>query len=357
MADRRAFLVALLAPSGCNRPERPQATGNADPAASRPTTASVARTPGAEATPSVPRVAMLSFSSPNAVSPSGPPVADSLRDRLARLGRVDGRTIVLDERYAKGDPQRIERLAQDIVESKPDIIVAIGALATGAARQATATIPIVMVHAGNPVEAGFAASLSHPGGNVTGTTSMAQDLGHKQVELLGQLVPRLRRLGVLTNPTNVGSPKTLVNVREAALRYGIDVTVAEVTRREEFDAAFARLKAARTDALYVAIDSVIFVNAAAVLEFTAANRLPASFDVGGRELVRRGALMSYGPVLTTHFAIAAEYVDKILRGARPGDLPVQQPTEFALFINSKTAAALGIAIPQSLLQRADEIVG
>jgi putative ABC transport system substrate-binding protein len=162
---------------------------------------------------------------------------------------------------------------------------------------------------------------------------------------------------VLTNPTNVGSPKTLVNVREAALRYGIDVTVAEVTRREEFDAAFARLKAARTDALYVAIDSVIFVNAAVVLEFAAVNRLPASFDVGGRELVRRGALMSYGPVLTTHFAIAAEYVDKILRGARPGDLPVQQPTEFALFINSKTAAALGIAIPQSLLQRADEIVG
>jgi len=356
MADRRAFLVVLLAPPGCSRPERPEATGNADPATPRPTTASVARTTGAEATPRVPRVVMLSFSSPNTISPSGLPVADSLRDRLARQGRVDGKTIVLDERYAKGDPRRIEQLAKEIAESNPDVIVAIGALATGAARQASATIPIVMVHAGNPVEAGFAASLSHPGGNVTGTTSMAQDLGHKQVELLGQLVPGLRRLGVLTNPTNVASPQMLANVREAALRSGIDVTVAEVTRREEFDAAFAKLKTSRTDALFVAIDSVIFVNAAVVLEFAAVNRLPASFDVGGRELVRRGALMSYGPVLTTHFAIAAEYVDKILRGARPGDLPVQQPTEFALFINSKTAAALGIAIPQSLLQRADEIV-
>ena len=356
MPDRRAFLVALLVPAGCSRSERPQVKANVDPTMPAASAPSAPRAAGDEAMRRLPRVVMLSFSSPNTGSPSGPPVADTLRDRFARLGRVDGKTILLDERYAKGDPQRIERLAQEIAESKPDVIVAIGALATGAARQATATIPIVMIHAGNPVEAGFATSLSHPGGNVTGTTSMAQDLGHKQVELLGQLVPRLRRLGVLTNPTNVASPQMLANVREAALRYGIDVTVAEVTRREEFDAAFARLKAARPDALFVAIDSVIFVNAAVVLEFAAANRLPASFDVGGRELVRRGALMSYGPVLTTHFAIAAEYVDKILRGARPGDLPVQQPTEFALFINSKTAAALGIAIPQSLLQRADEIV-
>jgi ABC-type uncharacterized transport system substrate-binding protein len=174
--------------------------------------------------------------------------------------------------------------------------------------------------------------------------------------LLRQLVPGLKRLGVLTNPTNVASPQMQANVREAALRYGLDVTVAGVTRREQFDAAFDTLRVAHVDALVVAIDSVIFVNAARVMEFAAANRLPASYDVGGRELVRRGALMSYGPVLTTHFAIAADYVDKILKGARPGDLPVQQPTEFALVINLKTAAALGITVPPSLLQRADETV-
>ena len=356
MPDRRALLLALLVLAGCRRTERSQVSGDADPPTPASGGASATKTAAGEATTRLPRVVMLSFSSPNTLSPNGPPVASLLRDRLAQLGRVDGKTIVLDERYAQGDPQRIERLGQEIVASQPDVIVAIGALATAAARQATATLPIVMIHAGNPVEAGVGASLSHPGGNVTGTVSMAQDLGHKQVELLRQLLPRLRRLGVLTNPTNVASPQTLANVREAALRYGIDVTVAEVTRREELDAAFAPLKAARPDALFVAIESVLFINAAPVIEFAAANRLPASFDVGGRQLVRRGALMSYGPVLTAHYDIAADYVDRILKGARPGDLPVQQPTQFALIINLKTAAALGIAVPQSLLLRADEIV-
>lgn len=354
MPDRRAFLVAFLVPAACSRTERPQVIGNAGPAPA-PSAASAPGTPGGQAMRRLPRVVMLSFGGPNLSSPAGPPAASLLRDRLARLGRVDGKTIVLEERYAGGEPQLLERLAQEIAESKPDLIVAIAASATAAARRATATIPIVMLHVGNPVEAGLVASLSHPDGNVTGTTSMAQDLGHKQVELLRQLVPGLRRLGVLTNPTNIASPRTLANVREAARRYGIDVTVAEVTRREELDAALDTLRASRADALFVAIDAILFLNAARVIEFAAANRLPASYDVG-QELVRRGALMSYGPVLTTHYDIAAEYVDKILGGAAPGDLPVQQPTQFALVINLKTAAALGITVPQSLLQRADEIV-
>jgi len=355
MPDRRSFLVVLLAPAGCNRTDRPRVIANAEPATPAPAAASASRTTGDEATRRLPRVVMLSFGAQNQAAASGAPVASLLRERLAQLGRVDGKTILVEERYADGDPQLLTRFAHETAESKPAVIVTIAASATTAARQATATIPIVMAHVGNPVEAGLVASLSHPGGNVTGTTSMAQELGGKQVELLRQLLPGLKRLAVLVNPTNAAVPRLLANVHEVARRHGIDVTVAEVTRSDEFDTAFATLRAARADALFVAMEPVIFLNAARVIEFAAANRLPASYDVG-QNVVRRGGLMSYGPLLATHYAIAAEYVDKILSGAQPADLPVQQPTQFALAINLKTAAALGITVPQSLLQRADEIV-
>ena len=355
MPDRRAFVVALLAPAGCSRTERSPGGGSDDATTRAPSGAAAITAARDEANRRLPRVVMLSFGEQDSISPNGQSATSLLRDRLAQLGRVDGKTIVFEERYAAGDPRLLTRLAREIAESKPDVIVAIAASATAAARQATDTIPIVMTHVGNPVEAGLVASLPQPGGNVTGTTSMAQELGHKQVELFRQLLPALKRLGVLVNPTNVASPRLLANVHEAAGRYGIDVTVAEVTRGDEFDAAFAALRAARPDALFVAIEPVIFINRARVLEFAAANRLPASYDVG-QVVVRQGGLMSYGPLLATHYALAAEYVDKILNGARPGDLPVQQPTQFALVINLKTARALGIKVPQELLQRADEVV-
>ena len=206
------------------------------------------------------------------------------------------------------------------------------------------TIPIAMAHAGDPVGAGFAASLSHPGGNVTGTTSMVPDLGVKQVELLRKLVPQLAKLGVLANPTNAGTPSLLANVDDAAQRLNISVVVAEVARGDDFDQALKLLSASHLDALLIMIEPMIYLHRVRVLDFAVANRLPVSFDVG-REIVRQGGVMSYGPVLSSHYALVADNVDKILKGVNPGDLPIQQPTEFALAINLATAKSLGLKAP------------
>jgi putative ABC transport system substrate-binding protein len=358
MMDRRVFLASLFVLHGCSRKEErtidenatrvtPSASGlpNGDP-------------PSASAQPQakIPSVSFLVFGTRNASAAAAPAAAPMLiRNRLTELGYVEGKTIIFEERYADGDPQRLTQLAHEAVAGQPDVIVAIAVAATAAARQATSTIPIVMAHAGDPVGSGLAASLAHPGGNVTGTTSMTPELGFKQVELLRELVPGLRRLGVLANPTNAGAPPLVANVNEAARRHNVSTVVAEVTRPEDFDNALRLLRDARPDALLVMIEPMIYQNRARVLDFAATNQVPASFDVG-REIVRQGGLISYGPVLTTHYAVVADYVDKILKGAKPGDLPVQQPTQFALAINLTTAKALGLTIPQSLLLRADEVI-
>jgi putative ABC transport system substrate-binding protein len=358
--DRRAFLVVSTVASGCGPSDVPKTTTEANRVTPTSADAPGVKKQLASTRPQakIPRVAMLVFGSRlngSATANGTAPVATLVRDRLTELGYVEGQTILLEERYADGDPKRLTQLANEIVQSKPDAIVAIAAAATAAARQATSTIPIVMVHAGDPVGSGLATTLAHPGGNVTGTTSMVPDLGVKQVELLRQLVPGLARLGVLANPTNAGVPPSLANVNEAARRFSISVVVAEVTRAEDFDQALGLLRDARLDALLVLIEPMIFMNCARVLDFAAANRLPASYDVG-RVVVRQGGLVSYGPVLTTHYALAADYVDKILKGARPGDLPIQQPIQFALAINLKTAREIGVTIPQPLLLRADELI-
>ena len=358
--DRRAFLVGCTVASGCSPNDLPKTTTEASQVTPMSADAPGVKQPSATTKPqtTIPRVAMLVFGSRlsgSATATGNSPVAKLFRDRLTELGYVEGKTILLEESYADGDPKRLTQLANEIVESKPDVIVAIPAAATAAARQATSTIPIVMVHAGDPIGPGWAATLAHPGGNVTGTTSMVPDLGVKQVELLRQLVPGLARLGVLANPTNAGVPPSLANVNDAARRFNISVVVAEVTRAEDFDKALGLLREARPDALLVMIEPMIFLNRKRVLDFAAANRLPASYDVG-REVVRQGGLISYGPVLATHYALAADYVDKILKGAKPGDLPIQQPIQFALVINLKTAREIGVTIPQSFLLRADEVI-
>jgi len=357
--DRRAFLIALFAVCGCSPNEAPKAGANASnvtPTAAAPS-GDKQRSASLESKTKVPRVAVLVFGTQNTASgvTGTTSVTKLFRDRLTELGYVEGKTILIEESYADGDPQRLSQLAHQIVESKPDVIVTIAASATAAVRQATSTIPIVMAHAGSPVESGLVASLAHPRGNVTGTTSMVPELGFKQVEILRQLVPGLARLGVLANPTNAGTPPLLANVNEAARQINVSVVVAEVTRAEDFDKALAMLRDARPDALLVMIEPMIFLNRARVLDFAATNRVPASYDVG-REIARQGGLISYGPVLSTHYALVADYVDKILKGAKPGDLPVQQPTQFALIINLKTAKALGLKVPQSLLARADEVL-
>jgi len=358
--DRRAFLVVLVvALCGCGPSEAPKKSTGASGGA-----APVAETPGgrqqvpitAGSLAKIPRVAILVFGAKGAASATAPSAAPTLfRERMTELGYVDGKTVLIEERYAEGDSQRLTQLAHEVVESKPDVIVAIAASATAAAREATSTIPIVMAHAGGMVESGLVASLAHPGGNVTGTSSMVPELGVKQVELLRQLLPNLARLGVLCNPTNTGVGPTLAKVNEAARRLNIGVTVAEVTRSEDFGKALIKLRDAHPDALLVLIEPLIGMHRDELLAFAATNRLPTSYDVG-REIVRQGGLISYGPVLSAHYALVADYVDKILKGARPGDLPIQQPTQFSLAINMNTAKALGLAVPQALLARADEVI-
>jgi putative ABC transport system substrate-binding protein len=337
--DRRAFLVALFIAGGCGKREQPSDA-----------------TPGKAGQTRIPRVAILVFGTRGVATATAPSSAASLvRGRLSELGYVDGRTILFEEHYADGDHQRMAELAREAVERRPDVVVAIPATATLAARRATSTIPIVMAHAGDPVGTGLVASLSHPGGNVTGTTSMAPELGRKQIDILRELIPGLRNLGVLVNPTNPGTPQTRANLEEAARLFNIRIVVAEVARADDFDIALRRLGDARLDALFVMVEPMVFLNRTRVLDFVRAQRLPTSFDVGA-EIVRQGGLISYGPVLAGHYAVVAEYVDKILRGANPGDLPVHQPTQFALAVNLKTARELGIIVPQSLLVRADEVI-
>jgi putative ABC transport system substrate-binding protein len=354
--NRRAFLAALLSVCGCGPNDAPKKAAEATKPAPVPAPAppGATREPDPQPQTRIPRVAMLFFGTrelPGATTGG----AGIFRARLTELGYAEGTSIVIEEHYADGDPQRLAELAREIVKSKPEVIVTVAVAATAAVRQATSTIPIVMLHAGNPVGSGLVQSLSHPGGNVTGTTSMVPDLGAKQVELLRQLIPELGRLGVLLNPTNAGHVSALANVSDTARLHNIHVVVAEVTRSDDFDKAFGLLRDAHPDALYVMMEPLIGANRRSILEFAAASRLPASYDVGS-ETVRDGGLISFGPVLRPHYAQGADYVDKIIKGADPGRLPVQQPTQFALTINLKTAGSLGLTIPQSLLLRADEVI-
>jgi len=274
------------------------------------------------------------------------------RQRLAELGYVEGKTVLIDARYAEGSGQRLTELARELAASKVDVIVTVAATATVAAQQATSTIPIVMVHAGNPVGTGLIATLARPGGNVTGTTNLP--LGGKLVDLIRELVPRIAKVAVLTNPTNPGAAPFVTAMSDAARSSNIDVVLAEVSRAEDFPNAFTLIRNARPDGLLVAVEPFIGKHIAEVIEFAAITRLPAIYDSG--EPVLRGGLIAYATVYIEHYAFAADYVAKILKGARPGDLPVQQPARFELVINLKTAKALGLAIPQSLLLRANDVI-
>jgi len=297
----------------------------------------------------IPRIGVLWFASSDSFRQANSGV---FRQRLAELGYVEGKTILIEERFAEGSMPRLNELARELVASKVDIIVAPAVAAATAARQATSTIPIVMVAAGNPIGAGLIESLARPGGNVTGTSNIL--LGGKLVELLHELVPRLGTLAVLANPTNAGVPPALADVADAARRFNITVNLVPATRNEDFPDAFAMIRNARPDALLVLVEPLIGAHRAEVIDFAARARLPTIYDNGAT--ARSGGLMSYALVFREHYALTAVYVDKILKGAKPADLPVQQPARFELVINMKTAKALGLAIPQSLLLRADEII-
>jgi putative tryptophan/tyrosine transport system substrate-binding protein len=272
--------------------------------------------------------------------------------RLSALGHVEGKNILIEERSAEGHAERLGELARELVASKVDVIVTPTMATSSAARQATNTIPIVMVHAGDPVDAGLISSLARPGGNVTGTTNFS--LGGKHVELIRELVPGAVRLAILVNSSNAAARSYVADAMETGRTFNLSIAVAEVVREEGFPNAFAMIRNLRPDGFLVLSDALITRHRAQVIAFAASARIPACY--GHASNVRDGGLVSYGPLLVEHYVMAAGYVDKILKGAKTADLPVEQPTRFELAVNLKTAKALGLTIPQSLIVRATDVI-
>ena len=289
-----------------------------------------------------------------------PPLALSARfnriflKALEESGWVEGENILFVHRYAENRLERLPELAADLVRLNVDVIAAAGTLAPLAAKRATATIPIVMLSAGDPLGSGLVASLAQPGGNVTGMSLMVPDLGGKRLELLKEVLPQVSSAAVLWNAANPYSALVFKKTQASAPTLGIEVRSLEVREPDDFDSAFEVTKRLRPDALIVVEDPLTLTNPTRITQFVAEQRLPSLYGV--REFVDAGGLISYGASLADLCRRAVYYVDKILKGARPADLPVQQPTNFEMLINLKTAKALGLTIPPTLLARADEII-
>ena len=272
--------------------------------------------------------------------------------RLRELGWIEGRTVTIEYRWSEGRSERYPEIAAEFVRLKVDVIVATGG-GVPAAKQATSAIPIVFPVAGDPVGGGYVATLARPGGNITGLSLQQTDVASKRVELLRDAVPGLRRMAILVNAGNVNAVLELGEVQAAARTLGLAATTSEIRRAEDIVSAFEALKG-RADAVYVVAEPLVFSNRARIHTLAMAAQLPAIYN--SREYVEMGGLMSYGPNFPDLFRRAADMVDKILRGAKPGDLPVEQPTKFDLVINLTTAKALGLTIPESFLLRADEVI-
>ena len=280
---------------------------------------------------------------------------DAFRDGLRELGWVDGKNISVDYRFAESRFERLPALAAELVQLRPSVIVAGPTPPAVAARNATGTIPIVIWGVADPVLTGLIANPARPGGNVTGTTfAFGTDLYSKELELLKEAVPTLRRVGVLSHSANPGHVSAVKAVKAAAESLGLSVRIVEVRAPDEFEAAFDIMVKARAQAVLVVPDSLFGLNAEQLAPVVAKSRLPSIF--GTRSNVEAGGLISFGPNLANLNRQAAIYVDKILKGAKPAELPVEQPTKFELVINLKTAKSLGVAIPQALLLRADQTI-
>src|SRR5437016_8908835 len=284
----------------------------------------------------VPRIGFLSVTSPS----DRPPLLDAFRQGLRELRWVEGQNIVIDYRYAEGRVDRLPDLAAELVRLKVDLIVAsAGTQAATAATTATETIPIVMIYVRDPVGTGLIASLARPGGNVTGVSGSAGlELFAKQLELLKETVPKIRRVAILSNPANAYHQLAIREVTVAARSLGVQLQLLEARGPNEFDGAFAAMAKERVGALLVLSDGIFSSHRTRLADLAARSRPPAAY--GNRESVEGGGLMSYGPSFLDFYRRAATYVDKILKGAKPAELPVERPTEFELVINMKTAKAL-----------------
>jgi putative ABC transport system substrate-binding protein len=272
--------------------------------------------------------------------------------QLRELGWIEGRTVAIQYRWAEGQSERFAEIAAEFVQLKVDVIVTVGA-AVGAAKQATAVIPIVFAVAGDPVGSGLVASLARPGGNVTGLSLQNTDLAAKRLELLREVVPGLRRFAILGNIGYRGAELEMNEIQEAARKLALEIDMLEIRHAEDIALAFEAVKG-RADALYVVPDALVSTYRIRINTLALGARLPTMYNF--REYVEGGGLMSYGPNVADLFRRAADHVNKILRGTKPGDIPVEQPTKFDLIINLTTAKALGLVIPESFLLRADEVI-
>jgi putative ABC transport system substrate-binding protein len=299
----------------------------------------------------VPQIGFLGVTSAS----DRPSLLDAFRQGLRELGWIEGQNIVIDYRFAEGRLDRLPELAAELVRLKVDVIVSLGTQGVTAASNASGTIPIVMIGVRDPVGIGLIASLARPGGNVTGVSGSAGlEIVAKQLELLKETVPKANRVAVLSNPANAYHQLAIRDMNVAARSLGVQLQILEARGPVEFDGAFAAMSKQRAGALLVVSDVIFNNHQTRLVDLAARGRLPASFGV--RESVEAGGLMSYGTSFLDLHRRSAAYVDKILKGAKPADLPVEQPTKFELVINLRTAKALGLTIPATLLSRADEVI-
>jgi putative ABC transport system substrate-binding protein len=289
-----------------------------------------------------------------ASSSTNPDLTDAFRDQMRQLGYVEGKNLVIEYRWADGKYDRLPDLAADLVGLRVDVIVTVGDPVILAAKEATTTIPIVMASVGDPVGRGFVASLARPGGNITGVSNLAVALSGKWLEILREAVPRLSQVAILRNGANPTHPLFWIEADKVAKGLGLKLQSSEVRTPEDIDTAFASMQKERVGAFVTLPDPLLTGQRVRIADLAAKAHLPgiAAF----RENAEAGTLMAYGPSLAANRRRAAVFVDKILKGAKPGDLPIEQPTKFELFINLKTAKALGLTIPPSLLQRADQVI-
>ncbi len=280
--------------------------------------------------------------------------AQAFRQGLQDAGYTEGRDVVIEWRSANGDFDRIPQLATDLVQSKVEVIVGDGTLAIVAVKRATSTIPIVMAIVGDPVASGLVTNLAHPGGNVTGLSLMTAELAVKRLQLLKEAMPRLSRVAVLWNPAQSWHPKVIEDLKAVASSLSIELNFVSARTPEEIRPAFSAVSRGHAQALYILGDYFFFTHRTTLLKLASKLRLPVIY--GERHFADAGALMSYGVDYAEQWRRSAGYVNKILKGAKPGDLPIEQPTKFELVVNLKTAKALGITIPESILLRADEVI-
>ena len=299
------------------------------------------------------KVWRIGFLSPGVRTPDGGPPA-ILRQAMRDLGYAEGRNVMYVARFAEGRRDGMDVLASELVSLKPDVIVAFGFPSAESAKRATGTIPIVIAGAGDPVGTGLIATLARPGANLTGISDQSTELSAKRLELLTQMAPNTARVAVIWNAGDQAMTLRTREIERAAGVLRVTIQALGVREPEDFDQAFAAIARERPDALLLVTDALTNINRKKVLDFAAEQRIPAIYE---RSLfVHDGGLISYGPIVDDTFRRVAVYVDRILKGAKPADLPVEQPTRYELVVNLKAAKALGLAIPQSMLLRADEVI-